>query len=258
MDDVRTMIREHRHYPEYSEFFSTGRVDETGRFGDRPQRESTQVRWFGQDVSRELDSCIGYTQDHQTRWPDNGWVEPDSFAPTNSQPTGRKRRAGGRSAVRRIPDGAVHWKENQWGIPHKRALFTSDGPDSTSSGSDVVEGHNVGPSDEGYPGVDQSGLLQEVDSQKGRYSPSRQLEAAVVRLQQDIADYRTELRLNRQSLLCLRNGRDLRRRQFPDSQGGLAGSNICRCLRPLFLRMDGMMSWQLCSCFLTWIGMPST
>ena len=67
------------------------------------------------------------------------------------------------------------------GIPHKRALFVSDGPDGTSSSSDVVE----------------SRLLQEVDSQEEVYSPSRQLEAPVVRLQQDIADYRTELRLNR-------------------------------------------------------------
>ena len=144
MDDVRTMTREHRQYPEYSENFSTERVDETGRFGDRPQRESTQVRWFGQEVSREPDSGIGYTQNHQTRWADDGWMEPDSFALTTSQPTGRKHRAGGRSAVRQIPDGAVHWRDNQWGIPHKRALFVSDGPDSTSSGSDVVEGHYGG------------------------------------------------------------------------------------------------------------------
>ena len=55
--------------------------------------------------------------------------------------------------MRRIPDGAVHWREHQWGIPHKRALFESDGPESTSSSSDVVEGHYVGPSDDGYPVV---------------------------------------------------------------------------------------------------------
>ena len=143
---------------------------------------------------------IDYTQDHQTQWADDGWVEPDSFAPTNSQPTGRKRRAGGQSAVGRIPDGAVHWRENQWGIPHKRALFVSDGPDSTLSGSEVVEGHFVEPSDDGYPGVAQSGRLQEGDSQEEIYSPIRQLEAGVVWLQQDIADYRTQLRLNRTAI----------------------------------------------------------
>ena len=145
MDDVRTMTREYRQYPKYSEFFLTERVDETGRFGDHPQRESTQVRWRGQDRSREPDSGIGYTLDHQTRWADDGWVEPDSFAPTTSHPKGRIRRAGGRSAVRRIPDGTVHRRDNQWGIPCKRALFVSNGPDSTTSGSGVLEGHYGGP-----------------------------------------------------------------------------------------------------------------
>ena len=197
MDDVRTMTREYRQYPEYSEFYSTERVDQTGRFGDRPQRESTQVRWHGQDGSREPDSGIGYTHDHQARWADDGWVEPDSFAPTTSQPTGRKRRARSRSAVRRIPDGTVQRRDNQWGIPRKRALFVSDGPDSTTSGSDVLEGHYGGPPDDGYPGIANSRRPQEVHSQEELHSPSRQLEEAVVRLQQDIADYRTELGLNR-------------------------------------------------------------
>ena len=182
------------------------------------------------------------------------WVKPDSFLPTDSQPMGRKRRAGGRSAVKRIPDGAVHWRENQWGIPHKRALFVSDGPDSTSSSSDVVEGHFLGPSDDGYPVVSQSGLLHEVDSQEEAYSPSRQLEAAVVRLQKDIADYRRELRLNRTQSPAIPSR--------PTKQSGFtstpvprfSGSNIGRFLRLLRVRMNGMTSQQLCSCFLTWMG----
>ena len=78
MDDVRIMTREYRQYPEYSNFFSTRRADD--RFEDRPQRESTQIKWGGQDGRREPDSGIGYTQDHRTRWTDDGWVEPDPFA----------------------------------------------------------------------------------------------------------------------------------------------------------------------------------
>ena len=97
----------------------------------------------------------------------------------------------------RIPDGTVHRRDNQWGIPHKRILFVSDGPDSTSSGSDVVEGHYGGPPDDGYPRIANSGRPQKVHSQEELHSPSRQLEEAVVRLQQEVADYRTELRLNR-------------------------------------------------------------
>ena len=179
-------------------------------------------------MSRKLDSGISYTQHHQTRW-----AEPDSFAPTTSQPTGRKRRAGGRSAVRWIPDGAVHWLDNQWGIPHKHALFyqtdqiarrlvpgisvtapirrstpwafirknfpfvpiiemstlfafpsknqlNAQGTVTENPGSDVVEGHYGRPPNDGYPGVANSGRLQEVNSQRELHTPSRQLEDAVV------------------------------------------------------------------------------
>ena len=80
----------------------------------------------------------GYTQDHRTRWTDDSWVEPDAFAQNTVQPTGRKRRTGGRSAVKRISDGTVLRRDNQWGIPRKRALFVSDGPDNMTSGSDIL------------------------------------------------------------------------------------------------------------------------
>ena len=145
--------------------------------------------------------------------------------------------------MRRIHDAAVHWRENQWGIPHKRALFVSDGPDNTPSSSDVVEGHYVGPSDDGYPVVSQSGLLQEVDSQEEVYSPSRQLEAAVVRLQQDIVDYRTELRLNRmQSLVIL---------SWPTKRSGFTSTPVPR--------FSGRSSWEQYrqmfeACTFEWMG----
>ena len=61
LDAIRTMTREHRRCPEYSEIFLTRRVDETGQFGDQTQRGSTQVRWFGQDLARAPNSGIGYT-----------------------------------------------------------------------------------------------------------------------------------------------------------------------------------------------------
>ena len=138
MNDIRTMTREYGQYPEYSDFFSTQRADD--RYADLPQRETTRVGWGGQDGRREPDSGIGYTQDHRTWWTGDKWVDPDSFAPNTVQPTGRKRRAGGQSAVKRIPDGTVLRRDNQWGIPRKHALFVSDGPDSTTSGSDISGG----------------------------------------------------------------------------------------------------------------------
>ena len=88
-----------------------------------------------------------------------------------------------------IPDGTVLRRDNQWGIPRKRALFTSDGSDSTTSGSDILEGHYDRPPEEEEYGIPNSGRSHD--------GHSRQLEKAVVRLQQDIADYREELKLNR-------------------------------------------------------------
>ena len=175
MDDVSTMTREYRQYPEYSELFSTRRADD--QFEDRPQRESTQVKWGGQDGRREPDSGIAYTQDHRTWWTDDGWVELDPFAPNTVQLTGRKRRAGG--------------------IPRKRALFASDGPDSTTSSSDILEGHYDRPPEEGYSDIPNSGRPHDVHVAEELCSSSRQLETAVVRLQQDIADYHAELKYNR-------------------------------------------------------------
>ena len=52
-----------------------------------------------------------------------------------------KRRAGGRPAGDQIPEETGRHRDSRWDIPRKRALFTSDGPDSTTSGS----GHSGGP-----------------------------------------------------------------------------------------------------------------
>ena len=96
-----------------------------------------------------------------------------------------------------IPDGTVLRRDNQWGIPRKRALFVSDGPDSTTSGSDILEGHYDRPPEEEYSDIPNSGRPHDGYVAEELCSPSRQLEIAVVRLQQDMADYREELELNR-------------------------------------------------------------
>ena len=194
MDSTRTMIGENRRCPEYVKFFPTDQVDDTGQFGNRTPRGSTQVRWFGQDLSRAPDSGIGYSQDHRTQWAGDDRVEQDSYHPTGSQLMGIKHHAGGRLATSLYVDDVVRRRENRWDTPHKRALFGSDGPDSMTSGSDVVEAHVHGPLDDGYPIVAQSGLFYENDPLEEAWSPSRKLEDAVAQLQRDIADYRKELR----------------------------------------------------------------
>ena len=99
MDGGRTTTRQ---YSEYSDFFSTQREPEYDQDTDLHQRESTQVRRGGRDGRREPDSDLGYTQDYRSWWTHDDWVDPDSFSQRTEQPTGRKRRAGGRPAVDRI------------------------------------------------------------------------------------------------------------------------------------------------------------
>ena len=106
----------------------------------------------------------------------------------------RKRRAGDRLATSPYADDVIRQRENRWNTPRKRALFGSDGPDSMTSGSDVVEAQDYGPPDDSYPMFAQSGLFIENDSPREAWSPSEKLENAVARLQQDIVEYRKELR----------------------------------------------------------------
>ena len=136
MDSGRTTTRQ---YSEYSDFFSTQQEREYDQDTDLPQRESTQVRWGGRDGRHEPDSGLGHTQDYRTRWTDDDWVDPDSFTQQTEQPAGRKSRAGGRPPVNRIPEETVAHGDSRWDIPRKRALITSDGPDRTTSGSDIPE-----------------------------------------------------------------------------------------------------------------------
>ena len=72
-------------------------------------------------------------------------------------------------------------RDNQWDI-------TSDGPDSTMSGSDIPEGHYDRPPEEEYSDIPTSRGQHDGYVIEGLCSPIRQLEKAVVRLQQDIAD----------------------------------------------------------------------
>ena len=180
MDSRRTTTKQ---YSEYSDFVSTQREREYDQDTDLPQWESTQIRWGGRDGIREPDSGLGHTQDYRTRWTDDDWVDPDSFTQRTEQPAGRKRRAGGRPAVNRIPEETVVHRDSRWDIPRKRALSTSDGPDSTTSGSDIPEGYADRPPEVEYS----EGLISRQPQDDGGterlYSPSMELEKAVIQLQ---------------------------------------------------------------------------
>ena len=144
--------------------------------------------WMDETGDAKPDSGLGHTQDYRTRYTDDDWT----FTQQTEQPAGRKRRAGGRPAVNHIPEEMVVHRDSWWDIPRKRALFTSDGPDSTTSGSDIPEGYADRPSE--YS----EGLISRRPHDDDRlYSPSIDLEKAVIQLQKEVNDCRTELELAR-------------------------------------------------------------
>ena len=113
------------------------------------------------------------------------WVDPDSFTQRTEQPAGRKRRAGGRPAINRIPEETVVHRDSRWDIPRKRALFTSDWPDSTTSGSDILENHADRPSEVEYSERLISRRPQDEGGTERLCSPNMELEMVVIQLQKD-------------------------------------------------------------------------
>ena len=88
----------------------------------------------------------------------------------------------------------VH-RDSRWDIPRKSALFTSDGPDSTTSGSDIPEGYADRSPEEEYSERLISRRPQDVGGTERLYSPSMDLEKAVIQLQKEVDDCHTELEL---------------------------------------------------------------
>ena len=193
MDGGRTTKRQ---YSEYSDFF-TQREPEYDQDTDLHQRETTQVRRGGRDGRREPDSGLGYTQDYRSRWTHEDYVEPDSVSQRTEQLAGCKRGVEGRPAGDQIPNETAMHRDSRRDIPRKRALFMSDGPDSTTSGSDTPESHADRPPDVEYS----ERLMTEKQKDEGGTerpcSPHIKLEMAVMQLQKDFDDCRTEFEITR-------------------------------------------------------------
>ena len=98
----------------------------------------------------------------------------------------------GRPAGDWIPEVTGIHRNRQWDI-------TSDGPDSATSGSDIPEGHYDRPPEEEYSDIPTSRRPHVGYVAERLCSPIGQLEKAVVRLQWDMTDHRTELRLRTQT-----------------------------------------------------------
>ena len=76
-------------------------------------------------------------------------------------------------------------------------MFTSDGPDSTTSGSDIPESHADRPPELECSERLISGKRQDEGGTERLCSPNMELEMAVIQLQRDVEDCRTELELAR-------------------------------------------------------------
>ena len=194
MDGRRTTKRQ---YSEYSDFFLTQQEPEYDQDTDPHERESTHVRWGGQDGRREPDSVLGYTQDYRSWWKHENCFHPDSVSQRTEQPASHKCRAGDRPAGDRIPEEMDRHGDNRWDIPWKRVLFTSDGTDSTTFGSSTLESHADRP-----PDVEYSERLM---TEKRQYewgterlcSPHIKLEMVMMQLQKDLDDCHTEFEITR-------------------------------------------------------------
>ena len=139
-------------------------------------------RWPGHVTSETLDSGIGHTQ--------------DLHRPSHTQLVGRKRRAEDQSLLLPGAEAPVSEERIPWDAPHKRILFGSDGPDSTSSGSGIQEARSGWPRDSVYPDSTQYGQLAgERDREEAR-SPAPTLEQAVLKLQKDLEEAKAESRYN--------------------------------------------------------------
>ena len=93
-----------------------------------------------------------------------------------------------------MPEETGRHRDARWDIPRRRALFTSDGPDSTTSGSDIPEGHADRPE---YSERLALAKRQDEGGTEGLCSPHMELEMAVSQLQRDVEDCGAELKLAR-------------------------------------------------------------
>ena len=158
----------------------------------RTEAGQVQPRWFGQDLSEVPDSGIGRTQDSRTGRNNVGWCDQHTPQPTSSQPIRRKRRAGDRVVKNSDVGRDVRRERARWGTPRKRALFGPDGQNSVSSGSDMAEDQLGWPPDDEYPAVVQSGWPPEDEYLEEARSPRVELVDAVARLENELAEFRTE------------------------------------------------------------------
>ena len=113
----------------------------------------TQVRSDGVDETGDANRTLVWVT-HRTTGRDGhmtiGSIRTHSLNGQNSRLAANVEREVGQPSIGWIPEETVAHRDSRWDIPRKRALFTSDGPDCTTSGSDIPESHAYRPPEVGY------------------------------------------------------------------------------------------------------------
>ena len=123
---------------------------------------------------------------------------------------------GGRPAGNRKSVEPIIHSDSRWDALRKRALFTSDGPDSLTSGSDIPEGHTDRP--------------PETESTEGLCSPTWELEVAVSRLQKELKDCFTDFEIAKKQTTAVTTR--------PQSRSGFTSTPVPR--------YSGKSNWEQC------------
>ena len=151
----------------------------TGRPPDRNWMDTKRVRprWTGHETQNTMVSGIEYTE--------------DLYIPAHAQLVGRKRRADDDTLLMPCTEAPDSAGRMPWDGPHKRILFESEDPDSTSSGSGIQEARSGWPPDNTYPNSTQyRGLTEGRDPEELRLP----LEQRVLKLQKDLEEAKAESR----------------------------------------------------------------
>ena len=131
----------------------------------------------------------------------SGSIRTQSVSGQNSRRAANVEREVGQPAIRYRKRRL--YTESRWDIPRKRALSTSDGPDSTTSGSDTPESHADGPPEVEYSKRLMTEKRQDEGGTERLCSPHMELEMAVIQLQKDFDDCRMKFEIARKHTLAV-------------------------------------------------------
>ena len=152
----------------------------------RSRYRPTQVkihpsRMGGRDGRRDPDSGLGFTLHFRSQW----------------RTVDEERGAEGRPVCDRIPEITGIRRNSQWDFPRRRALFTSDGTNSMTSESDTPEGYADRPPELEHLERRMREKRQDEGGTERLVSPHMTLERAVIQLQKDLDNCRTEFEITR-------------------------------------------------------------